>query len=60
MTAETTERITPEVPTDFRDRQITYWRNEARANWLLGFTDLARLCEGFASEWEWETVPCAS
>ncbi len=60
MTTTNDPRITPEIPGDFRARQIAYWRSEARENWMLGFTDLARLCEGFASDWEWETVPCAS
>jgi hypothetical protein len=57
MTTTTDPRITPSVQT-FREERIAYWRAEARENMRLGFTDLARRCEGFASDWEWETVPC--
>lgn len=41
----------------FREQRVAYWRQEARENWMLGFMDLARRCETFASEWEWEPKP---
>ncbi len=51
------EPIVSAPPATYRERQIAYWRDLARENWLLGFMDLARRCERFASDWEWEPVP---
>lgn len=47
-------------PQTFRERQIAYWRNEARENWLLGFMDLARVCERFATNWEFGDEYCGN
>ena len=49
------DAIAPQVDRSFRDQQITFWRDQARRNWIDGFMDLARLCEKNASSWEWGT-----
>ncbi len=56
MTTTIDPRITPSVQS-YREQQIAFWRNEARENLILGFMDLARRCETFASDWEWTEVP---
>lgn len=59
MTDRPTDRLTPAPSPTFRERQIEFWRTEARQNYLLGFMDLARTCETNATEWEWRPVPCS-
>lgn len=56
-----TDRLSTAPSPTFREQQIAFWRTEARTNYLLGFMDLARLCEDFASQWDfWEVTPCTA
>lgn len=38
----------------YREARVAWWRNEARDNLRLGLMELARRCEGYACDWEWE------
>jgi hypothetical protein len=53
------ERLTPEVELFVLEARIAFWRGQARDNLILGFFDLARICETAAASLEWDEVPCA-
>lgn len=49
--------MTVDAGRTYAQERAAYWRREADTNRTLGCPDLVRLCEEFASAWEYDAVP---